>query len=126
MTENRSAPETADPPTTDPTPHSRPSEKDLGGWGWKTDAEIGSGKILRIRGPYRYGRALSFLSLLFWKKENHPKNKDFLSLPNPQNPCKRREMRSKKQGIPSKGKKQGIPKKQGKEGQGVLWDSLAI
>ena len=47
---------------------------------------------------------LPFLAFLEKGKENHPKNKDFLSLPNPQNPWKRREKRSKKQGIPRTGK----------------------
>ena len=66
---------------------------------------------------------LSFLSLFILEKgqENRPKNRDFLSLPNPKNPWKRRGKRSKKQGIPRKEKKQGIPKqKQGKEGQGPI------
>ena len=46
-------------------------------------------------------------------KENHHKNKDFLSQPNPWNPWKRREKRSRKTRKSSQGKKQGVPRKQG-------------
>ena len=52
------------------------------------------------------GITLSFLSLFFGKLQGKPpKNKDLLSLPHPWNPWKRRERRSKKQGMPRRGKK---------------------
>ena len=56
----------------------------------------------------------------FWKRQGKPpKNKDFLFPPNPWNPWKRSEKRSKKQGIPRRGKNKEFKKKQGKEGQGM-------
>ena len=58
----------------------------------------------------------SFPCFLEKGQENDRKNKDFLSLPNPSNPWKRRQKQKTRKS--SQGKKQGIPKKQGKEGQG--------
>ena len=58
------------------------------------------------------------LLIFFGKRQGKPPpKKDLLSLTNPYNPWKRREERSKRQGIHRRGKKQGIPQKQGKEGQ---------
>ena len=63
--------------------------------------------------PTPHPRTLFFLCFFLEKgKENHQKSRDFLSLPNPQNPWQRREKRSKrKQGIPRKGKNKEQTKK---------------
>ena len=62
---------------------------------------------------FAQSKTLSLLSLFFLEKgrENHQKDKDFLSRPNPLNPWRRREKRLKKQGILHKERKQGIQKK---------------
>ena len=69
---------------------------------------------------------LTFLAFLEKRKENHQKNKDFLSLPNPQKSLEKKGKTLKKKGIPRRGKKQGIPKKQGKEGQGCAQKDAAF
>ena len=59
-------------------------------------------------------KTLSFLSLFFFGKGkgNHPKNKDFLSLPNPKIPGKEGENAQKKQGfLAGQKKKQGNSQK---------------
>ena len=66
---------------------------------------------------------LSFFSLVFWVKtffikENLKITKDFLSLPNPQNPWKRQRKHQNNPGNPSLQIYQGNPKNQGKEGLG--------
>ena len=69
---------------------------------------------------------LHFLAF-FGKRQGKPQKKQGFFIPTePPNPWKRREKRSKKQGIPRRGKKQGIPKKQGKEGQGKGGFPVAI
>ena len=64
--------------------------------------------------------ALSFLSLVVWfLPRKTPKfTKDFLCLPNPQNPWKRQRKHPFKQGNSLLKIYQGNPNKQGKEGQG--------
>ena len=65
---------------------------------------------------------LSFLSLLVWfLPRKTPKfTKDFLPLPNPQNPWKRQRKHLFKQGNSLLKIYQGNPNKQGKEGQGKI------
>ena len=64
----------------------------------------------------------SFWPLIFVSfekgKENPPKSKSFLSLPNPYSPCKKKEKCTINQGNPRREKKQGIPKKY-KEGPAI-------
>ena len=61
---------------------------------------------------------LPFLVFLEKGTENHQKNKDLLSLPNPKIPGKEGKNAQKNQGNPRRKKNKEFQKKQGKEGQG--------
>ena len=72
--------------------------------------------------------SLSFLSLLGWfLPRKTPKfTKDFLPLPNTQNPWKRQRKHQFKQGNSLLKIYQGNPNKQGKEGQGLALRELTF
>ena len=97
------------------------SRQKRGGWGQETyhrwggpKTFLGRGFTVRCNPPVL--SVLPFLVFLEKRQRKPPKKQGFLSLPNPQNPWKRREKRSKKQGNPCRGEKQGTPKKQGRTG----------